>query len=51
MNISIFDWSIFNISWFIYYEQLKYSGSTKSIADVNLFINTKCYKYLSGNKN
>ena len=38
-------------SLFFYYEQPKSFGSTKAVTDDNLFITTKCFKYLSGNKN
>ena len=34
-----------------YYKQPKFFGSTKSITNTNLFITTKSFKYLSGNKN
>ena len=42
---------LYNNVLIFYYEQTKSFSSKKSITDVNRFITTKCFKYVSGNKN
>ena len=50
ISLSIYTFLYNNVLIF-YYEQPKSFGLIKSITDVNLFITTKGFKYLRGNKN